>query len=226
MLDVACGLGQLALLAAERGVNVTGVDIATNLVLAARGRAAAAGLDVRFDEGDAEALPYPMLASLASLFVQCSRPGRARSRRLLRVCRPGGIVSMGNWTNPSFVQLPMATMPPGRQTRSSSAATRSGRGANIAPKRLATTSKLASGYGSASASPSSNRTSRPAAAARPRAARIRLVAMSHARHLQTALGGEERDLSRPTRHVEHVAPGESASGSRNWGALDAMNREK
>ncbi len=36
-------------------------------------------------------------------------------------------------TNPSFVQLAITTMPPGRQTRSSSAATRSGRGANIAP---------------------------------------------------------------------------------------------
>ena len=55
----ACGSGQVALVAAERGLKVTGVDIATNLILAARGRAAAAGLDVQFDEGDAEALPYP-----------------------------------------------------------------------------------------------------------------------------------------------------------------------
>src|SRR5690348_1394335 len=52
VLDVACGSGQLALVAAERGAKVTGVDIATNLILAARGRAAAAGFDARFDEGD------------------------------------------------------------------------------------------------------------------------------------------------------------------------------
>src|SRR5690349_11478790 len=52
LLDVACGSGQLALLAASRGLKVTGVDIATNLILAARGRAVAAGLDARFDEGD------------------------------------------------------------------------------------------------------------------------------------------------------------------------------
>ena len=46
--------------------------------------------------------------------------------------------------NPSLVQLAIAILPPERQTRSSSAATRSGRGANIAPKMVATTSKLPS----------------------------------------------------------------------------------
>jgi len=58
LLDVACGSGQLGLVAARRGHKVTGVDIATNSILAAQGRANAEGLDARFDEGDAEALPY------------------------------------------------------------------------------------------------------------------------------------------------------------------------
>jgi len=58
LLDVACGSGQVALIAARRGLNVTGIDIATNAVAAARSRANADGLDARFDEGDAEALPY------------------------------------------------------------------------------------------------------------------------------------------------------------------------
>ena len=106
MLDVACGSGQLALVAAERGLKVTGVDIATNLILAARGRAAAAGFDVRFDEGDAEALPYAdadfeVVASLyGAMFAP--RPERVAAE-LLRVCRPGGIVAMGNWTKEGFV---------------------------------------------------------------------------------------------------------------------------
>jgi len=106
LLDVACGSGQLALAAAERGLKVTGVDIATNLILAARGRAAAAGLEVRFDDGDAEALPYrdANFDVVASLFgaMFAPRPERVAAE-LLRVCRPGGIVSMGNWTKEGFV---------------------------------------------------------------------------------------------------------------------------
>jgi ubiquinone/menaquinone biosynthesis C-methylase UbiE len=106
ILDVACGSGQLALVAAERGLKVTGVDIATNLILAARGRAAAAGFDVRFDEGDAEELPYPDASFdvVASLYgaMFAPRPERVAAE-LLRVCRPGGIVSMGNWTKEGFV---------------------------------------------------------------------------------------------------------------------------
>jgi ubiquinone/menaquinone biosynthesis C-methylase UbiE len=57
LLDVACGSGQVALIAARRGIITTGVDIATNAILAARGRADAEGLEIRFDEGDAEDLP-------------------------------------------------------------------------------------------------------------------------------------------------------------------------
>jgi SAM-dependent methyltransferase len=106
MLDVACGSGQLALVAAERGLRVTGVDIATNLILAARGRAAAAGLDARFDEGDAEELPYPdaNFDVVASLYGAMFAPQPERvAAELLRVCRPGGIVAMGNWTKEGFV---------------------------------------------------------------------------------------------------------------------------
>jgi len=106
LLDVACGSGQLALVAAERGLKVTGVDIATNLILAARGRAAAAGLDVRFDEGDAEALPYPdaTFDLVTSLYGAMFAPQPDRvAAELLRVCRPGGIVAMANWTKNGFV---------------------------------------------------------------------------------------------------------------------------
>src|SRR5215467_7087295 len=58
VLDVACGTGNLALPAARTGATVTGVDIAPNLVEQARENAKAEGLNVQFDEGDAEALPY------------------------------------------------------------------------------------------------------------------------------------------------------------------------
>lgn len=106
LLDVACGSGQLALVAAERGLNVTGVDIATNLVQAARGRATAAGLDVRFDEGDAEELPYADASFdvVATIFGAMFAPQPERvAAELLRVCRPGGTVAMANWTKEGFV---------------------------------------------------------------------------------------------------------------------------
>jgi len=106
LLDVACGSGQLGLVAARRGVRVTGVDIATNSILAARGRAASEGLDARFDEGDAEALPYADASFdvVASIYgaMFAPRPERVAAE-LLRVCRPGGTIAMGNWTREGFV---------------------------------------------------------------------------------------------------------------------------
>src|SRR3954453_9308908 len=58
LLDVACGAGQLALIAARAGAVVTGCDIATNWLVQARRNAAAEGLTIVFEQGDAEALPF------------------------------------------------------------------------------------------------------------------------------------------------------------------------
>src|SRR5512135_2847289 len=58
LLDVGCGAGQLALIAARAGAEVIGCDIATNWLERARDRAAAEGLEITFEEGDAESLPY------------------------------------------------------------------------------------------------------------------------------------------------------------------------
>jgi SAM-dependent methyltransferase len=59
LLDVACGAGQLTLPAARKGIQVTGLDLAANLVQQARTKAAEEGLRIQVDEGDAENLPYP-----------------------------------------------------------------------------------------------------------------------------------------------------------------------
>src|SRR5277367_6484211 len=53
VLDVACGTGNLAIPAARTGARVTGVDIAENLIIQARARAAAENLQVDFRVGDA-----------------------------------------------------------------------------------------------------------------------------------------------------------------------------
>src|SRR5919199_1651139 len=58
VLDVACGTGNAALLAARAGAVVTGLDAAARLIDVARGRAADAGVEASFVVGDAQALPF------------------------------------------------------------------------------------------------------------------------------------------------------------------------
>jgi SAM-dependent methyltransferase len=106
VLDVGCGTGNLALPAAQVGATVTGVDIATNSLEQARARAAAAGLTIQFDEGDAEQLPYAdaQFDTVVTMFgaMFAPRPEKAAAE-LLRVCRPGGRIVMANWTPEGFV---------------------------------------------------------------------------------------------------------------------------
>jgi SAM-dependent methyltransferase len=106
LLEVACGSGQLALVAARRGARVTGVDIATNSIEAARGRAESEGLDSRFDEGDAEALEYgdASFDVVATIFGAMFAPRpELVALQMLRVCRPAGKIAMANWTREGFV---------------------------------------------------------------------------------------------------------------------------
>jgi SAM-dependent methyltransferase len=106
VLDVACGTGNLAVPAARTGAEVTGVDIAINLLEQARARTAAERLVARFDEGDAEKLPYPDASfdTIISMFgvMFAPRPDLAAAE-LLRVCRPGGRIALANWTPGGFI---------------------------------------------------------------------------------------------------------------------------
>ncbi len=106
VLDVACGTGNLSLPAARLGATVTGVDIAPNLIEQARANAVAEGLDARFDEGDAEALPYEdasfdvVMTMYGAMFAP--RPDLVAAE-LKRVTRPGGLIAMANWTPTGFI---------------------------------------------------------------------------------------------------------------------------
>ena len=106
LLDVACGSGNLALPAARLGANVTGMDLAPEMVQQARERASREGLTAQFDEGDAEALHYAdgSFDVVATMFGAMFTPRpELTASELLRVCKPGGKIAMANWTPTGFI---------------------------------------------------------------------------------------------------------------------------
>src|SRR4051812_34729743 len=102
VLDLGCGDGTTALPAAKRGADVTGIDIARNLVEAGNRRAAEAGLtNCRFEVGDASNLEqvedktFDLVVSIfGAMFAP--RPFDV-AKEMVRVTRPGGRIVMGNW---------------------------------------------------------------------------------------------------------------------------------
>jgi SAM-dependent methyltransferase len=101
VLDVACGSGNAAIAAARRHTSVTGIDYVPALLERARQRAAAEGLDITFQEGDAEALPFTDAAFdvvLSAFGVMFAPDHEQAADELIRVCRPGGTIGLANWT--------------------------------------------------------------------------------------------------------------------------------
>jgi len=102
VLDLGCGDGTTALPEGRLGADVLGVDIAANLVEAARQRATAEGLsNCRFEEGDAsnlERLADKSFDLVVSIFgaMFAPRPFDV-AKEMVRVTKPGGRIVMGNW---------------------------------------------------------------------------------------------------------------------------------
>jgi SAM-dependent methyltransferase len=106
VLDVAAGTGNAALAAARRNCDVTATDYVPELLARARERAAAERLTIETREADAEALPFPdeSFDAVISVVGAMFAPSQERTAsELLRVCRPGGIVGMANWTPDGFI---------------------------------------------------------------------------------------------------------------------------
>jgi SAM-dependent methyltransferase len=106
VLDVACGTGNLALPAARAGADVTGVDIAPNLIAQAKANALDEQLSITFDVGNAEQLPYES-ESFDTVVTMFGAMFAARTEKaageLLRVTRRGGRIAMANWTPTGFI---------------------------------------------------------------------------------------------------------------------------
>jgi SAM-dependent methyltransferase len=98
VLDVSSGRGTQAIFYAERfGANVTGIDIADEMVVAAAASAARAGLRdrVRFRRGDSQRLPFES-ASFDVVVNECAvgipDDSQAVLDEMVRVAKPGGVV--------------------------------------------------------------------------------------------------------------------------------------
>jgi ubiquinone/menaquinone biosynthesis C-methylase UbiE len=100
-LDLACGTGAVAELAAARGAAVTGLDLAPALVETAIERARERGLPIDYRVGDCERLSLAD-ASFDAISSTCgvmfAPDHAATARELARVTRPGGRIALANWT--------------------------------------------------------------------------------------------------------------------------------
>jgi SAM-dependent methyltransferase len=106
VLDVAAGNGNFAVVAAERGAHVTASDLTPKMIELGRARSAAEGLDIDWQEADAEQLPFAddRFDIVASVFgaMFAPRPDRVAAE-LFRVVKRGGLVAMANYSNTGFL---------------------------------------------------------------------------------------------------------------------------
>ena len=101
VLDVAAGNGNATLAAARRFADVVSTDYVAALLERGRERSRAEGLDVAFQQADAEALPFPDASFdviLSTFGVMFTPRQEQAARELIRVCRPGGKIGLANWT--------------------------------------------------------------------------------------------------------------------------------
>jgi SAM-dependent methyltransferase len=100
LLDVGCGTGVVAVTAARRGAQVTGLDLTPALLERARENAQLAGVSIDWHEGDAENLPFDdgafdvVVSQFGHIFAP--RPEVALAQ-MLRVLKPGGTIAFATW---------------------------------------------------------------------------------------------------------------------------------
>jgi SAM-dependent methyltransferase len=115
VLDVACGTGNVALLAAAQGARVDGIDFEPALLTLASERARAAGVSVHWHRGEVEKLDASdgeFDAVLSVFGVMYARDSTAAALELGRVCAPGGRVVLTAWMPGSFMPAVAMTFKP------------------------------------------------------------------------------------------------------------------
>ena len=114
LLDVAAGSGNVAIPAARAGARVTASDLTPELLEAGR-LTAGSGLDISWEPGDAESLPYGddlFDVTTSCVGVMFAPHHQAAADELIRVTRPGGRIGLICWTPAGFIGQMFATMKP------------------------------------------------------------------------------------------------------------------
>jgi 2-polyprenyl-3-methyl-5-hydroxy-6-metoxy-1,4-benzoquinol methylase len=115
VLDVAAGTGNAAVPAALTGAEVVASDLTPELFVVGRQFAARNGVEITWEEGDAEALPYDddsFDVVLSCVGVMFAPHHQLAADELLRVCRPEGRIGLLSWTPTGFVGELFRTMKP------------------------------------------------------------------------------------------------------------------
>ena len=106
VLDVAAGNGNASLAAARRWCDVTSTDYVSSLLESGRVRAQAEGHMIRFQDADAENLPFADASFdvvMSTYGVMFTPDQEQAASELARVCKPGGKIGLANWTPESFI---------------------------------------------------------------------------------------------------------------------------
>jgi len=106
VLDIAAGNGNATLAAARRWCDVVSTDYVPTLLERGRARASAEGLQVQFEQADAENLPYPdnsFDVAMSTFGVMFTPDQDKAAAEMVRACKPGGRIGLANWTPGSFV---------------------------------------------------------------------------------------------------------------------------
>jgi SAM-dependent methyltransferase len=115
VLDVAAGSGNASLPAAAAGARVLATDLTPDLLQIGQARAEAQGLDITWQEADAEHLPFAdgsfdtVMSCVGVMFAPFHQPV---ADELVRVTRPGGTIALINWTPSGFIGKLFAAMKP------------------------------------------------------------------------------------------------------------------
>ena len=100
ILDIATGTGWSARNVAYMGANVTGVDIAEELLAAAKALSSHIQPAINYQHADAENLPFDdkTFDGVISTFgIMFAGNHQAAADELVRVCKPGGRISLATW---------------------------------------------------------------------------------------------------------------------------------